>query len=202
VTSTRIAGAPRTSVAPYARRRGLFTAWLAVLVSLTTAALPLVATAPAPAEALGMALTDLTLSLSSDAASATEVTYTIGFAMPAGEVLLAGKGQITLDAPTGTFAVAHRTCAASLTMTMTDLTTATSRGLGTCATTNADDSSLSITSPINVGAGDRAQLMVPTLDNPAQVGLHLLSVGTSAGGTASVGFQIVKAGAISGLSLS
>ena len=104
----------------------------------------LVPTSSAQAAVLGPPVTNLTLSLSSDAASATEVTYAIGFVMPAVGAIVADKGQITLDAPTGTFVAVHRTCAPAL--TMTDLTTNTSRTSGMCTTTtNADDSRLSIT---------------------------------------------------------
>ena len=114
---------------------------------------------------------------------------------------MAEKDQITLDAPTGTFVAVHRTCAPSL--TMTDVTTNTSRTSGMCTTTtNADDSRLSIPSPINIGAGDRVQLMVPTLVNPRKVGVHELSIESSINGATPVGFQTVRAGAISGLSLS
>ena len=69
-------------------------------------------------------------------------------------------------------------------------------------TTNADDSRLSIPSPINVAAGDRVQVMVPALDNPTTVGWHGLSIETSVSGASSVRFQTVRAGAVSGLSLS
>jgi hypothetical protein len=117
---------------------------------------------------LGTPVTNLTLSLSSDAAGATEVTYAIGFVMPVAGSIVAEKGQITLDAPAGTFAAVHRTCAPAL--TMTDLTTNTSRAGGMCTTTaDADDSRLTIPSPINLGAGDRVQLKVPTLVNPTKV---------------------------------
>ena len=197
----RLPVAPRTPSSRYGSRRGLSPTWLRGLVGLATVAFTLVPTSPVQAAVLGPPVTNLTLSLSSDAASATEVTYAIGFVMPAVGAIVAEKDQITLDAPTGTFVAVHRTCAPAL--TMTDMTTNTSRTSGMCTTTtNADDSRLSIPSPINIGAGDRVQLMVPTLVNPRKVGVHELSIESSINGATPVGFQTVRAGAISGLSLS
>ena len=196
----RLPVAPRTSRSRYGSRRGLSSTWRRGLVGLVTVAFTLVPTSPVQAAVLGPPVTNLTLSLSSDAASATEVTYAIGFVMPAVGAIVAQKDQITLDAPTGTFVAVHRTCAPSL--TMTDMTTNTSRTSGMCTTTtSADDSRLSIPSPINIGAGDRVQLMVPTLVNPRKVGVHELSIESSISGATPVGFQTVRAGAIGGLSL-
>ncbi len=146
-------------------------------------------------------VTGLSLRLSTSAASASEVSYTIDFTTSATGALAANSGTINVEAPTGTFPPAPA-CANAI--TVTDVTTGSSNTTaGMCFfEVGTEGNRLVIPSPIGIDAGNRVEVLIPGLDNPAGVGLHGVALGTSSDRAGSVNFQILKAGSIGDLSLS
>ncbi len=141
------------------------------------------------------------LSLSSYAAAASDVSYTIEFTTSATGSLAADAGTISVMAPTGTFPPAPA-CANAI--TVTDLSTGSSNTTASMCFSEVGTKGdrLVLQSPVSISGNNRVEVVVPGLDNPAGLGLHSLSVGTSSNSASTVDFRILGAGSIDNLSLS
>ena len=170
---------------------------------LVAAALVAAQAVPTTAPALGASapLVKPSLSLSTYAAGASDVSYTIEFTTSATASLAANAGTISVEAPAGTFPAAPA-CANA--MTVTDLTTGSSNTTASMcfSEVGSEGNRLVIQTPVGIGGNNRVQVVIPGLVNPAQAGLHTLSVGTSSNSAGSVDFHILNASSIDDLSLS
>ena len=141
-------------------------------------------------------LTGATVSLSTSLSSATEVTYTIDFTTSPTGALAANTGFIDIEGPAGAFPG----CAAGW---VTDLTTKGKAFLLDCgAQVGGLHNHLRFTPSEVIHAGDRVEVVLNGVNNPAKPGVHLLKVGTSSDSSVPVAFQTTAPGPLSALSLS
>ena len=173
---------------------------LPIFLVITIVTGQLVALAP-PALGAGAPVAGLSLSLSTDASAASQVTYTIDFTTSVKGALAANTGTISVQAPAGTFP-APPLC--SGTISVSDLTTHVSDTTASMCFSEVGNqgSLLVISSPVAIAADNRVELVVPGLDNPAAIGPQTLAVRTSSDSASSVGFHLMPAASIKGLSVS
>jgi hypothetical protein len=139
-------------------------------------------------------LTDLSVAISSPAVRATAVTYTVEFTTSATGALAAGAGTVMVDAAPGTFpegAACHTGV-----VTVTNLVDhQTSDQLEFCsALVSQGGARLQFVTPVAIGAGQRAELAIAGLDNPAVPGPEVISVSTSSDRAASASYAITGQG--------
>jgi len=135
----------------------------------------------------------LSLAVSTSAARATEVTYTVDFTTSASGALAASSGRIILLAPVGTFP-SVRACGEAI-ATVTDLTTTASGQDDLCdVTVSQGGAKLQLSTPVAIGAGQRASVAITGLDNPAVPGPEVLSLLTSSDGASSVRYTVTGHG--------
>lgn len=134
-----------------------------------------------------------TIELSSTAATASQVTYTIGFTSPG--ALSAASGTITLSGPAGT-AFSSDNCNYSL-------YDATSTRTGSCPTVTLGSGGTSVTirTTITVAAGNPLVVTVEGVANPTAEGADSLTVTTSAGGTLHAPYTLTAPTNVGNLSL-
>lgn len=134
-----------------------------------------------------------TIQLSSTSASATQVTYTVGFTSPG--ALASGTGTITLSAPAGT-AFPSASC---------DYTVANSTSTRSANCLNvvlgSGGRSVTITSNVTIAAGNAVVVTVLAVGNPTASGSDSLSVTTSAGGNFVAPYTLTKASTVAGLTV-
>ncbi len=169
------------------------------IVAFSTATHVVTRTGTPPGQSSGR-VSRLSVSLSTNASGASEVAYTLDFTTSASGALTPGGGDIDVAAPPGTVPDATKGCRPG-TITVTDLTTDVSGSLAPCsATVSAHGSQMQFGTPVAIGAGDRAQVVITGLANPANLGRATLSVSTTYDKPASALYYVVPAGRISSVS--
>ncbi len=134
-------------------------------------------------------LTGVSVIISSPAARATAVTYTVELTTSATGALVAGAGTVTVDAAAGTFP-GGAACRTGV-VTVTNLESLASGQLDFCSALVKDGGSrLQFVTPVAIGAGQRAELALSGLDNPARPGREVISVSTSSDRAAYASYAI------------
>ncbi len=138
-------------------------------------------------------LSHVSVTISSSAARATAVAYTVEFTASASGALAAGAGTVTVDAAVGTFP-GGAACHVGV-VTVTNLDHLTSGQLDFCAAQVSEGGArLQFVTPVEIGAGQRAELALAGLNNPAVPGHEVISVSTSSDRAAYAGYAITGQG--------
>ncbi len=145
-------------------------------------------------------VTGLSLSLSTYAAAASQVSYNVEFTPSGGGSLAAGSGVITISAPEGTFPASPSSCMYDFAR-FTNLETQASGGVDLCGDVSAARHQLQLTPPIAIVAGQKVEVSINGLDNPARPGPEALTLQTSSQSAGSVSYTIVPSSAIGALSV-
>ena len=140
-------------------------------------------------------VTGLSLSLSTYAAAASQVSYNIEFNPSAGGGLAGGSGMVTISAPEGTFPTSPSSCMYDFAR-FTNLETQASEGVDLCGDVSAAGHQLQLTPPIAIVTGQKVEVSINGLDNPARPGPESLTLQTSSQSAGSVSYTIVPSGAI------
>ena len=148
----------------------------------------------------GIPVAALSVALSTSAARATRVTYTVDFTTSAAGGLAADWGEIELNAPAGTFPAAPR-CGQDV-ATITNLSTKESAEDDLCSATVSDGGThLQLSTPVAIGALQKAEMAITGLDNPASPGPDALSLATSSNSSGSVNYHIIPGSAVTKVSV-
>ncbi len=134
----------------------------------------------------------VSVSLSTNVAGASGVDYTAGFTTSTTGALDPNNGTITLSTSGAT--VFADDCG----YTLTDVTT--NQSTTTCPT-DYSGSAVTISTGINIRAGDTVQVGAVEVENAPSSGLQTLSVSTSSDLTASTSFSLVAGSHVSGVSV-
>ena len=149
---------------------------------------------------LGIPVAALSVALSTPAAGATKVTYTVDFTPSANGGLAADWGTIRLSGPAGTFPVAAP--CGLVVATVTNLGSKASGQDDFCsAKVSASGAEAQLSTPVTIGAGQRAQVAISGLDNPAAPGRQTLTFSTSSNSARSASYRIVPGTAVVGASV-
>jgi YVTN family beta-propeller protein len=141
------------------------------------------------------------VSSSTTAAGATEVNYTVDFAPSATGALAQGQGTVTLSLPGATFNNAN---VSQGFVSFDDLTSGANGGVYAMQGMTSDDgATLTMTSPIDIAAGDAVQVTYSDVTNPSATGTPTASFSTSSDTTPATASFSVTAGdqQVSGLSV-
>jgi IPT/TIG domain len=179
--------------APHLRPRVVFAAIAMVGAQLSVVAQVATAQALPP-------VTGLSLSLSTYAAAATQVSYNVEFTPSGGGSLAAGSGVITISAPEGTFPTSPSSCMYDFAR-FTNLETQASAGVDLCGDVSAAGHQLHLTPPIAIVAGQKVEVSINGLGNPARPGAESLTLQTSSQSAGSVSYTIVPSSSIGALSV-
>ena len=143
----------------------------------------------------GIPVAALSVALSTAAARATRVSYTVDFTTSAAGGLAADWGQIELNAPAGTFPAAPL-CGQDV-ASITNLSTKSSAEDDLCSATVSDGGAqLRLSTPVAIGAGQRAEMAITGLHNPPSPGPEALSLSTSSNSSGSARYSIVPGSAV------
>ena len=135
----------------------------------------------------GKALSGVSVGLSSPAAGVRGVTYTVQFTASATGALAQNEGTITVAAAAGTVLP---TCAVVKDITSEDSYSRCSQG--------EPGASVTLSTPIDVGAGHVVQVVFDGVTNTAVVGTHTLTVSTSSDAAATVSYATVPGAPLTG----
>ena len=138
----------------------------------------------------GGALSGVSVGLSSPAAGVRGVTYTVQFTASATGALAQNQGTITVAAAAGTVLP---TCAVVKDITSGDSYSRCGDG--------EPGASVTLSTPIDVGAGHVVQVVFDDVTNTAVAGSHTLTVSTSSDAAATASYATVPGGALSGVSV-
>lgn len=143
-------------------------------------------------------LSDVSVTLTSAAVRATRVTYTVGFTTSTAGALAVGQGTITVDAAIGTFPQTACHTAQHPLATVTNLVTKLNAQIDLCDTEVAEmtdgGAQVQLVTPVAIGGGQRAEVVISGLGNPAVPGPQPLSVFTSSDGRAAATYTITGKG--------